>query len=67
MLHDQFVAPHGAPFDIDAIRQFWHSVLRRIKVYAESSEAVGQSTVDATGDPEDSIDGDDGSCEGDGG
>jgi hypothetical protein len=64
MSHDQFVPPHGAPFDIDGIRQLWHSVLRGIKVNAESSEAVGQSPVNATGDPEDPEDGDDGSCEG---
>jgi hypothetical protein len=48
MSHDQFVSPHDDTFDIESIRQFWDATLRRIKAYAESSEAVGQPTVDAT-------------------
>jgi hypothetical protein len=44
------VSPNGAPFDIESIREFWDAVLRRIKAYAESNEAAGAPTIDASRD-----------------
>jgi hypothetical protein len=67
MSRDQFASPHCNLFDIEEIRQFWDTALRRIKAYAESGKAARQPTLGATGDSEALADADDGSCEGDGG
>lgn len=64
MSHEQFASPHGAPVDIESIRQFWDAVLRRIKAYAESNEAARPPTIDASRDSDTLTDTDDGSCEG---